>query len=148
MTDPSRKAHEPESIQVARDRLLFILKYMDAIDPESGTQAWITIVESTFAERDSRKMRLLNREVQGRSTALTREQKHRLALLMQERFGAEALSASNASSIRAAAILQRGRILSEIERQWLESHVETLQAGGESPAQVEQIRSLLTSSDT
>jgi hypothetical protein len=125
------------------EELRFIVGFFAEVETESAFLELHQIVDAACKEQSTRQLRLISRELDQMALALPPHQREGLEALLLARFGAGKEAARAVIAERIAAVLRRGTIASEKERQHLEDYIEVLEVTGGDSAKRQAVIELL-----
>jgi hypothetical protein len=142
----AKKKLNPEEEIAARrlrDRIVMTIQFIEDVqDFPSGVQMR-AIAESAANSGDYRTLRLLAKEIDAMTIALATHERDGLEALLQTRLDVNKDAERAEERKNVAAVLRRGTIASEKERRRLEEYVDSLEATGGDPGEIEAVRHLL-----
>ena len=139
----SREAED--EFQSLQRRLVLTLQFMENAEHFPSAKQIRTIVDGATERKDLRTLRLVARDVDAMTTALTPDQRDGLDALLVARLGIDAEAERAMALQEAADAVQRGIIRSAKERQRLEHWAEVLEVTGDDSATLVSLRHLLSS---
>jgi hypothetical protein len=131
-------------LQQLRDRALLTIELVESAESlDSMGQQMRDVVEAQFVKQSLRGLRLAMREIDALTVALPSHQREGLEAVLNARLGVDKEAEREALRAGIAAILQRGSIAGEKERNRLQNYVEMLEATGGDPAEIQAVVQLL-----
>ena len=142
----SKKSGEEMEIQVRalRDRLNLVIRFFEEThDFPSGPQVR-AIVETAAGKLDLRTLRLVNRDIDAMTIALSPTDRVALDVLLRDRLGMQLDPESLDIKQEAAAAVARGTVASEKQRRRLEDYAEMLEATGGDADEIRSVRRVVS----
>ncbi|HXD48639.1 MAG TPA: hypothetical protein VN600_07695 [Gemmatimonadaceae bacterium] len=138
----SKKSDEEmeTKVRALRDRLNLVIRFFEEThDFPSGPQVR-AIVETAAEKLDLRTLRLVNRDIDAMTIALTPRERATLDSLLRDRLGVALDSERLEIKQEAAAAVARGTVASEKQRRRLEDYAEMLEATGGDADEIRSVR--------
>ena len=142
----ARKKHAPEEDAIVRalsDRLIMTICFIEGVQEFASGQQMREIVESAAGRGDVRTLRLLVKDVDALTIALAPQERDGLDALLQARIGASREAERAEMKRKVAAVLRRGSIASEKERQRLEQYADMLEVSNGDPGEIAAVRKFI-----
>ena len=142
----ARKKHTPEEDAVVRalhGRLIMTICFIEGVQEFPSGPQMREIVESAAGRGDVRTLRVLVKEVDALTITLAPHERDGLDALLQTRLGASREAERAEMEQGVAAVLRRGSIASEKERQRLEQYADVLEVSNGDPSEIATVRQFL-----